>query len=82
MTYGTMSYYDEAFKIGANLRRLRKAAQMTQSDLAHRMRQAGYRTWHAQTVGRAENGERHFKHGEVRQLAAILGVDVSALEAH
>jgi transcriptional regulator with XRE-family HTH domain len=64
--------------IAANLRILREGTGMSQAVLANRMR--GYRwPWHATTVKRTESGEQALRFGELKDLAAILGVPVSRL---
>jgi transcriptional regulator with XRE-family HTH domain len=57
---------------------LRKACGWTQTDLAKRMKQAGF-PFHQQTVAKIENGERPVRLSESVALAGILGADLALM---
>lgn len=68
---------DDDSLVAANMKRLRKAAGLSQAELARRMRDAGL-DWHQNTVSRVENGTRAVTgYREVRGLLAVLGPEVT-----
>lgn len=69
-------------RMGHALRAARNAAGMKQEELAKRMRAEGFPGFSAYRVSGLELGERRFRYAETIALAKILGVDVTALEAH
>lgn len=62
-------------RIGANLRRFREGAPMSQAELARRMTAAGH-PWQQSTVNRAESGTQPLRGGELETLAAMFRVPV------
>lgn len=69
-----MSITDD--QIGKNLTRLR--GEMSQAELAERMRERGYK-WSQATVWSVEKGERPLRLTEAEDIAAVLGVFASRL---
>ena len=65
-------------RVAANIRRFRKAAGMSQAQLAHELTALGY-SWVQQTVVRVENGSQPLKLEEAAAVGKVLGVDVSVL---
>jgi transcriptional regulator with XRE-family HTH domain len=65
-------------RVAANIRRFRKAAGMSQAQLAHELTARGY-SWVQQTVVRVENGSQPLKLEEAIAVGKALGVDVSVL---
>lgn len=59
--------------IGENIRRLRKAAGLSQVQLADAMRDRGQTHWRQNTVSRVENGRQPLDLSEFEPLAEILG---------
>lgn len=69
--------YDEI--LAANLRAARARVRLDQADVVERMRALGYTTWHRQTMGKVERGERRLLAAEVRALAWVLDTNLPAL---
>jgi transcriptional regulator with XRE-family HTH domain len=65
-------------RVAANIRRFRKAAAMSQAELAHELTAHGF-SWVQQTVVRVENGSQPLKLEEAVAVGKALGVDVSVL---
>lgn len=63
--------YDEV--LGQNLRAARARARLDQAVVVDRMRALGYTTWHRQTMGKIERGDRRLLATEVMALAWVLG---------
>lgn len=59
--------------VGENVRRLRKAAGMSQAELAAAMRERGQLHWRQNTVSRVENGRQPLDFLELEPLGEILG---------
>lgn len=59
--------------IAANIRAERARIGIDQETLVKRMRALGYDTWHRQTVGKVERGERRVLADELPGLARCLG---------
>lgn len=66
--------------ISRNVVAARARARLKQSEVATRMRALGY-SWHPQTVGEIEKGNRRLTADETLGLAEALGVSVAALLA-
>jgi transcriptional regulator with XRE-family HTH domain len=64
--------------LAANVRAYRARADVTQQQLAGRMRQLGAR-WHYQTVGAVERGDRPLSAVEIPALAMALGTGIEEL---
>ncbi|MFF3665374.1 helix-turn-helix transcriptional regulator [Microtetraspora malaysiensis] len=60
------------------MRRLREARHMTQTDLAKILKSYGL-PWHQQTVQKVENGERPVRLNEAYLIARTFGVDVMSM---
>ncbi len=60
------------------MKRLREARQMTQTDLARNLRPFGLK-FHQQTIQRIETGERPVRLNEAHLIAKELGVDLHAM---
>ena len=69
--------YDEI--VAANLRAARARAGLDQAVVVERMRALGYTTWHRQTMGKVERGERRLLVAEVMALAWVLDTNLPAL---
>lgn len=69
--------YDEI--LAANLRAARARVKLDQAVVVERMRALGYTTWHRQTMGKIERGDRRLLAGEVMALAWVLGVTIFEL---
>ena len=69
--------YDEV--LAGRLRAARAEAGLDQAVIVERMRALGYATWHRQTMGKIERGERRLLVGEVMALAWVLGVTLLEL---
>jgi transcriptional regulator with XRE-family HTH domain len=65
--------------IAANIRAERARAGLSQKQVADGMRERGHATWHPQTVGAVERGERQVWAAEVYALAGVLGADPETL---
>ena len=64
--------------LAANVRAERNRADLTQADVAKRMRRLGCR-WHFQTVGAIERGERPLSAYELAALAVVLDAEPAQL---
>ena len=69
--------YDEV--LAASLRAARARAGLDQAVIVERMRALGYTTWHRQTMGKIERGDRRLLAAEVMALAWALGVTIFEL---
>lgn len=65
--------------LAANLRAARARAGLDQAVVVERMRALGYTTWHRQTMGKIERGDRRLLAAEVMALAWALGVTIFEL---
>jgi transcriptional regulator with XRE-family HTH domain len=65
-------------RVAANIRRFRRAAGMSQAELAYELTARGF-SWVQQTVVRVENGSQPLKLEEAEAVGKVLGVDVSVL---
>src|SRR5215217_7258380 len=65
-------------RLGVNIRRFRKAANMTQAQLAQELTRRSF-PWVQQTVVRVESGSQPLKLEEAIAIAEILGVDLVKL---
>jgi transcriptional regulator with XRE-family HTH domain len=65
-------------RVGANLQHLRKAASMSQADLAHELTVAGF-PFTQQTLVRVESGSRPLKFEEAIAISELLGINPAAL---
>jgi transcriptional regulator with XRE-family HTH domain len=64
-----------------NIRATRARKKLDQDDVSERMRKLGYTSWHRQTLGKVERGERRLTASEVLGLALALGTNISVLLA-
>ena len=64
--------------VAANIKAWRRAAGLTQGDLAGEMAALGWH-WYKQTAGRVERNERKVRIGELVDLAAVFGVTAAEL---
>jgi transcriptional regulator with XRE-family HTH domain len=62
-----------------NIRATRARKKLDQRDVSERMRNLGYTSWHRQTLGKVERGERRLAASEVIGLALALGTNTSVL---
>ncbi|MET7334405.1 helix-turn-helix domain-containing protein [Nonomuraea sp. NPDC005650] len=62
------------------MKRLREARKMTQTDLARELKAFGL-PFHQQTVQRVENGERPVRLNEAHLIAKVLGTDLLSMGA-
>lgn len=76
--YGVRRDGPDAQLVADNMRRLRKAAEMSQGALAEAMRERGETHWRQTTVSRVENARQTLTMGEHRALEDILGPEVIA----
>ena len=76
---GTATSFDEI--VAANIRAARARAGLGQALIVERMRALGFTTWHRQTLGKIERGERRLLAAEVMALAWVLETTISALLA-
>lgn len=65
--------------IVSNIRAERARSGMRQEDVVTAMHALGYTTWHRQTLGKIERGERRVLADELFSLAEIMGVPVIKL---
>jgi transcriptional regulator with XRE-family HTH domain len=71
---------DDANKrLAVNLRGAREQAEMTQTELAQRMRDAGHLGFTQQFINRIEHGQRRVSYTEAIDLARALGTTADAL---
>ncbi|MGZ0710550.1 helix-turn-helix transcriptional regulator (plasmid) [Coraliomargarita sp. W4R53] len=66
---------NEDQRFPANMKRLREAKEMSQTELARQMKDAGF-PYHQQTVQRVESGERPVRLAEAFAIARCLGARV------
>lgn len=80
MVDNTQASVDEAYdaRIGRNVRDIREARQLTQTDLAARMTAQGL-PFRQQTLVKIENGSRPLRLREAHEIADALNVDVGLL---
>lgn len=64
-----------------NVRAARTRLDLDQADVVERMRDLGYVTWHRQTIGKVERGERRIAADEILGLSVVLGTSIAALMA-
>jgi transcriptional regulator with XRE-family HTH domain len=62
-----------------NIRATRARKKLDQADVSERMRKLGYTSWHRQTLGKVERGERRLAASEILGLALALGTNMSVL---
>jgi transcriptional regulator with XRE-family HTH domain len=72
------SYSDAVLE---NIRATRARKKLDQADVSERMRNLGYTSWHRQTLGKVERGERRLAASEVIGIALALGTSISVLLA-
>src|SRR6476660_3834677 len=65
-------------RVGSRVRQLRKAAGVTQTELADQLTKLGL-SFHQPKLVQVEQGRRSLKFEEAQAIAQILGVDVSLL---
>jgi transcriptional regulator with XRE-family HTH domain len=65
--------------LARNIRAARSRVDLSQQELAARMRALGYKSWLYQTVGNVENGKRRVSAEEVFGLGWALGTSIAAL---
>jgi transcriptional regulator with XRE-family HTH domain len=68
-------------RVGKNIQRLRKAAEMSQEELGHRLALYGF-PMKQQTILMIEGGRRPLKAEELYVIAKVLQVDPGTLTAH
>ncbi|WP_432457936.1 helix-turn-helix transcriptional regulator [Cellulomonas iranensis] len=66
-------------RFAMNLRALREALGINQSEFARRVTEAGLEGFHQTTVSRIEKGERPVRLGEAAIIAQVLGVPVDRM---
>lgn len=59
-------------KLGANVAALRRSLELSQEDVAARMREAGFLYWRQSTVGKTEKGQRALRFTEAIALSSIV----------
>jgi transcriptional regulator with XRE-family HTH domain len=64
-----------------NIRATRARKKLDQADVSERMRKLGYQSWHRQTLGKVERGERRLAAAELLGLAAALETNIPVLLA-
>lgn len=69
--------YDEVLR--RNIRALRNRAGLNQALVVERMRSLGYSSWHRQTMGNIERGDRRVLAEEIFGLAHALDTTIAAL---
>lgn len=62
-----------------NMQKLREQYGWSQGELARRMQEAGWTSFHQTTVSRIEKGERPVRLGEARGIAKVLGTITSQM---
>lgn len=67
-------------RIGANVRRLREAAGLTQAELATALSEEGGAAFYPQTITKIEAGRRALKFSEGLAIARVLGVTPASLD--
>jgi|SRR5271166_6071947 len=73
---GVTTYEDV---LAANIRAARARARLEQAQVVDRMRSLGFATWHRQTLGKIERGDRRLLAGELVALAWALQTNLFAL---
>lgn len=71
---------DAERRIGRNLRRIREALELTQQDVAERLREKGHR-FHQTQIAKIERGERPLRVNEWLAIAEVLKIDAHELMA-
>jgi transcriptional regulator with XRE-family HTH domain len=71
--------YDEV--LTRNIRAARSRLDLEQKNIVARMRALGHDTWHRQTMGKVERGERRVTGEEMIALALALETTIAALMA-
>jgi transcriptional regulator with XRE-family HTH domain len=67
--------------ITRNIRAARARAGLDQAEVVARMRSMGYDTWHRQTMGKVERGERKVAAEEIIGLSEALDMSIAELMA-
>jgi transcriptional regulator with XRE-family HTH domain len=62
-----------------NIRATRARKKLDQADVSERMRDLGYTSWHRQTLGKVERGERRLAASELLGLALALETNIPVL---
>jgi transcriptional regulator with XRE-family HTH domain len=62
-----------------NIRATRARKKLDQADISERMRKLGYESWHRQTLGKVERGERRLAASEILGLALALETNIPVL---
>jgi transcriptional regulator with XRE-family HTH domain len=62
-----------------NIRATRARKKLDQADVSERMRELGYTSWHRQTLGKVERGERRLAASELLGLALALETNIPVL---
>jgi transcriptional regulator with XRE-family HTH domain len=65
--------------LAGNIRATRGRKKLDQADIVERMRYLGFTTWHRQTMGKVERGERRVTAEEIFGLALALETTIQAL---
>jgi transcriptional regulator with XRE-family HTH domain len=68
-------------RVGANIKRLRAAAGLSQADLAHQLTERGF-PFQQQTILKVEKGIRPLKLEEAQEIAEILRTNTAQLSEH
>lgn len=74
--YETKLGLSREVSFGRSVRELRKARNMSQTQLAQSLAHAGIRWFHQVTIGRLENAERPTSLGEAYAISEFFGVDL------
>jgi transcriptional regulator with XRE-family HTH domain len=70
------SYSDAVLE---NIRATRARKKLDQAVVSERMRKLGYKSWHRQTLGKVERGERRLAASELLGLAVALETNIPLL---
>lgn len=73
-----MTHADAEREVGAQVRRAREQARLSQRELADAATAAGL-SWHQTTVAKVEAGDRPLRLTEAAVLARVLGTEVAVL---
>ena len=65
--------------LARNIRAVRSRSNLGQESVVARMRALGYDTWHRQTMGKVERGERRITAEEVLGLSVAMETSIAAL---
>src|SRR6266581_8369991 len=65
--------------LAENIRAARSRKRLGQADVVARMRALGHDSWHRQTMGKVERGERRVTGEEILGLAYALETSIAAL---